>query len=134
MSQHPRSTQADDLAALATREGERCAALMRGDADTLDAMLAADLVHIHLNGKADGRAAYLAGVRDAYTFRALTRGDLNIRCYGDFAVMTGTLSQQLEVRATGEIMHVHAMTTQTWLRRDGHWMLNTCHNAPLAPH
>ena len=132
MIQHTRSREAEAIAALQAREAERCAALMRGDADALDAMLAEDLVHIHLNGKADGKAAYLAGVREAYTFRALSRGALTIRCYGDVAVMTGQLSQKLEVRATGAVMDVRAMTTQTWLHRDGAWLLTTCHNAPLA--
>ena len=121
-----------DTEALRVQEKSRCAALMAGDADALDAMLTDDLVHIHLNGKADGKHAYLAGVRDAYRFHALSRGDLTIRVYGDFAVMTGTLSQQLEVLASGQMLDVRAMTTQTWLRQDGAWRLNTCHNAPLA--
>lgn len=127
-----KTPEGEAIAALRISEADRCTALMRGDADALDAMLADDLVHIHLNGKADTKAAYLAGVRDAYTFRDLSRGELTIRYYGDFAVMTGHLAQKLEVRATGEVMDVRAMTTQTWLHRDGRWLLNTCHNAPLA--
>ncbi|KUP90755.1 nuclear transport factor 2 family protein [Tritonibacter horizontis] len=124
-------TDTKDCAALQAREHARCAALMAGDAEALDPMLADDLVHIHLNGMADGKASYLAGVRDAYRFRGLSRGDLTIRSYGDFAVMTGPLSQQLEVLSTGQVMDVRAMTTQTWLRQSGEWVLNTCHSTPL---
>lgn len=116
---------------LAGRESERCAALMAGDIDRLADMLAEDLVHIHLNGQSDGKAAYLDGARTKYRFHRLRRGPLNIRVYGDFAVMTGPLSQMIEVVATGETIDVSATTTQTWVRQDGRWLLNTCHNAAV---
>ncbi|WP_238364536.1 nuclear transport factor 2 family protein [Mesobacterium pallidum] len=119
------------VAELAAREAQRCAALLQARPDVLEAMLADDLVHIHLNGKTDDKPAYMDAMRHGYAFRDLTRGDLNIRCYGDFAVMTGPLSQTLEVLATGDILKFDAVTTQTWIRLDGVWLLNTCHNAPV---
>lgn len=113
-------------------EDRRCAALRAGDAAALAALLSDDLVHIHLNGRVDDRAGYLAGFRDLYTFRAVRRGDLTIRIYGDTAVMTGPLVQSLSVRATGQRIDVTAITTQVWLRTPQGWVLTTCHNAPVA--
>ena len=117
---------------LRAQEFRRCTALMAGDEPTLAAMLSDDLVHIHLNGKVDDKPGYLAGVRGLYTFHAITRGDLTIRQFGDAAVMTGPLIQRIEVRATGQMIDVTAITTQVWNRTAQGWVLNTCHNAPVA--
>lgn len=73
-------------------EQQRCELLMKGDADGLALLLADNLVHIHLNGHADDKSGYLFGVRNKYTFRALSRGPLTVRIFGDAAVMTGTLT------------------------------------------
>lgn len=120
-----------EKAVLEQAEERRCAALMAADHEALAAMLADDLVHIHLTGQVDGKSVYLNGVREKYLFRNITRGPLTIRLYGDFAVMTGPLSQQVEVKSTGAVLDVKAITTQTWLRAANGWLLNTCHNAAL---
>lgn len=125
-------TATPETAALMACEEARCAALLAADATTLEALLAEDLIHIHLTGNADDKAAYMAGMRGAYRFHSLTRGALTIRLYGDVAVMTGPLAQQLEIVATGQMLDVKAMSTQVWRREGGRWLLTTCHNAPLS--
>lgn len=120
-----------DMKDLEQAEAARCAALVAGDVAAVEALLAADLVHIHLTGQVDDKPGYLSGLREKYVFRRVERGPLTIRVYGDLAVMTGTLSQRVEVRATGASLDVRAMTTQTWRREGARWLLNTCHNAAL---
>lgn len=120
------------ILALEQAERERCAALMDGDTDALATMLTQDLVHIHLTGKIDDKAGYLAGVRGKYQFRNVERGPLNIRIWGDSAVMVGPLKQQIVVIENGAVHDIRAVTTQTWHRIDGRWQQGTCHNAPLA--
>lgn len=120
-----------DSADLEQAERRRCTALMADDAEALAAMLADDLVHVHLNGTVDSKAGYLAGVREKYGFADVERGPLTVRVYGDVAVMTGTLTQKVRLKATGEIVPIRAFTTQTWLRTGDGWLLNTCHNAAL---
>lgn len=117
---------------LRAAEEQRCAALLAGDEPALAALLADDLVHIHLNGRVDDKAGYLAGFRDLYTFHAIRRGDLTIRLYGAVSVMTGPLIQSIELRATGQRIDVTAITTQVWLKGPKGWRLTTCHNAPVA--
>ena len=124
----------DDREKLEALERQRCAALMAGDAEALAAMLDDDLVHVHLTGRTDGRDGYLAGFRDKYRFRDVARGPLTIRLFGDAAVMTGPLTQSLDVLETGETMAVRAFTTQVWHRSGDTFLLNTCHNAPLTAH
>lgn len=122
----------DAIAALRAAEGQRCEALMAGDVDSLATMLTDDLVHIHLTGKIDDKAHYLDGVRGKYQFRDVKRGPLNIRIWGDSAVMVGLLTQQIVVPETGDVHDIRAVTTQTWQKVDGRWLQSTCHNAPLT--
>lgn len=125
------TAQPSGILALEQMEARRCAALVAGDAEALASLLTDDLVHIHLTGQVDDKAGYVGGVRGKYSFQGIERGPLTIRLYGDVAVMTGTLSQQLMVKATGTIHNVRAIATQTWLRRNGGWLQNTCHNSAL---
>ncbi len=113
-------------------EERRCTALMAGDHDGLAALLTDDLVHIHLTGQIDTKERYLRGFRDKYRFRDIKRGLLTVRLFGKTAVMTGRLTQIIDVIETGQVMDVIAMTTQVWSHDGADWLLNTCHNAPLA--
>ncbi|MEY8097191.1 nuclear transport factor 2 family protein [Falsihalocynthiibacter sp. S25ZX9] len=119
-------------AELEAREMLRCAALMAGDYNGLANLLTDDLVHIHLTGQVDTKEGYLSGFRDKYRFRNIERGPLRIRFFGNTAVMTGRLTQIIDVRDTEQVLDVTAMTTQVWNHDGTRWQLNTCHNAPLA--
>lgn len=118
--------------ALQEAERLRCDALMQGRAEDLAGMLTEDLVHIHLTGKIDDKLGYLDGVRGKYQFRDVKRGPLNIRVWGDSAVMVGPLTQQILVTETGAVHDIRAVTTQTWQKIGGRWLQSTCHNAPLT--
>ncbi len=117
---------------LANLERARCAALMAGDIDALAALLAEEIVHVHLTGQTDGRAAYLEGVAGKYEFRDIERPNLTIRLFGGTAVMTGLLTQKVVVRETGQVHDIRAMTTQVWHDAGDGYLLNTCHNAPIT--
>ncbi|MFT4149788.1 MAG: nuclear transport factor 2 family protein [Paracoccaceae bacterium] len=120
------------IPAIEEAERQRCAALMDGRTDALADMLTNDLVHIHLTGQIDDKDGYLAGVRGKYQFRDVRRGPLNIRVWGDSAVVVGPLSQQIVVKETGAVHDIRAVTTQTWHRVGDRWLQGTCHNAPLT--
>jgi ketosteroid isomerase-like protein len=112
-------------------EAQRCSALMAGDISALGALMSDDLVHVHGNGKIDGKDAYLDGVAKLYVFHGVERGKLNIRLYGNVAVVVGTLQQTVSVRGVEKINEISAITTQTWLRDAAGWKQTTCHNAFL---
>ncbi len=118
-----------DIAELQAAENARCKALMNNDVDGLATMLDEDLSHIHLNGNVDGKDAYLSGVRDRFRFLSVQRDNLQIRVFGDTAVMIGDLIQQTRTLETNTDFDIKAVTTQVWARQNGKWILNTCHNA-----
>ncbi|MGH1466383.1 MAG: nuclear transport factor 2 family protein [Cognatishimia sp.] len=117
------------IASLRIAEKARCEKLMNNDVDGLAQMLADNLVHVHLNGMMDDKTAYLACVRDRFRFLSVRRENLNIRIQGDVGVMIGELIQRTKTLATKEEFDIKAVTTQVWERKDGIWVLNTCHNA-----
>ncbi len=108
-------------------EHRRCRALTSGDVTALGALMSEDLVHIHGNGHVDGVADYLNGFETKYIFHQVERGDLDIRTYGDFAVVVGTLDQTVEVRGTDKRHEIKSIVSQTWVRGVEGWRQNTCH-------
>ena len=94
----------------------RCAAISRGDFETLADLLSDDLTHTHVGGKTDSKESYLRSL--AGRPRITTRGDdVQVRVYGDVAVMSGT---QRNVMAPSEPsgvsleMTVHVL--QVWVK------------------
>ena len=126
------ASEISDIDALRAEETRRCELLAAGSFDDVGRMLASDLVHIHLNGQVDDKAGYMGGVREKYRFADVRRGPLDVRVWGDTAVMIGLLFQRIAVRETGKEIEVRAITTQTWQRADDRWLLTTCHNAPVS--
>jgi ketosteroid isomerase-like protein len=123
------ATVATTIAAL---EAKRCAALVAGDREVLAELISDDLVHVHGTGALDGKAGYLQGIGGKYEFHEVTRGKLDIRDYGDFAIVTGTLHQSYSEKITGQRFAIEGITTQTWICLDGSWRQNTCHNSFLS--
>jgi ketosteroid isomerase-like protein len=112
-------------------EASRCLALVEVNLDTLDDLVADDVVHVHANGKTDDKAAYLAMVRGQIRFLTAVRERLDVQVYGDMAVATGTLRQSIEMAATGERVDMHIVTTQVWRRHAGTWKQVSFHATNL---
>ncbi len=113
-------------------EKRRCAALTSGNIEAVRELMADDLVHIHGNGAMDDKAGYLKGVETKYVFHRIERGDLNIRIYGDVAVVIGPLDQTVSVRGIDKLNQIKAIATQTWVQNGAGWKQSTCHNAFLS--
>ena len=120
-------TQEATEAAIVELEGRRRHALMAGDIDALAALMADDLRHVHGSGQVDDKATYLNGVATKYRFHRIERGDLDVRFYGDVAIVMGPLSQTVSTTGVEGSKHIEAMTTQTWVRDHDGWRQNTCH-------
>jgi hypothetical protein len=105
--------------AVIAAEHERCRAVSHEDWQVLDALLDDSLTHTHMNGRVDTKEALLANLRGRP--RTLRRGPLQVRMYGEAAVMTGP--QYLDLGA-GEIQN---QATETWIRRGGNWVLVAFH-------
>jgi len=102
-------------------EAARCRALVEQDIGMLERLVADDVVHVHANGKADDKAAYIDMVRGQIRFLAAEREQLDVRIYDGVAISTGPLRQSIEMTATGQRIDMHIMTTQVWREQAGSW-------------
>jgi ketosteroid isomerase-like protein len=102
-------------------EQARCRALVEADIDSLEKLVSDDVVHVHANGKADDKAAYLRMIEKQIRFLDASREKLDVRVYGGLAVATGPLAQTIEMKESSQRIAMHIMTTQVWAQRDGAW-------------
>lgn len=107
--------------AVIEREALRCRALVDGDLAQLSDLVDDQLVHIHATGQTDDKAAYLKLVREGITFVRVERKNLDVRVYGELAVATGRLVQDIELRSNGERREMDVVTTQVWTCLQGVW-------------
>lgn len=118
----------DQLVALGQ---EWAAAELRGDAVTLNDMLADDFVGIGPRGfmltKEQWLARYLSGdLRQD----SLIRDEMRVRVYGDAAVATGRQTQQGAFQ--GHDIAGQFRVTQVFVRQGGRWLLAAMHLSPIA--
>ena len=100
-------------------EARRCDAIGSGDLDALASVLADDYLHVLAPGRTVNKAEYIEIIRNSP--RRPKRGALQVRLYGDAAVLTGDLENNIGV--AGEAVRViPAFCTQVAAREDdGHW-------------
>ncbi len=113
----------DDVAAeIKNLEARRVQALLANDAEKLSALMAEDLVHVHATGRVENKAEYMEGVRTRLEFLKIERSELQIRMFGDVAVATGPLNQEVRLRNSGNLVDLKAVATQVWVKRAGGWV------------
>jgi ketosteroid isomerase-like protein len=100
-------------------EEERCQAISAGDVAALGRLLADDLTHTHVTGRTEDKPTYLAALGGRP--RVTTRRDLNVRVFGDAAIMTGTLINTFPPDVGAPPRAVEARALQVWVRADGTW-------------
>jgi len=123
------STLATDEDRLRALEGRRLRALRAGDAAGLQQLLADDYVHVHGNGLVQDRAAFIAGVLRRP--RETMRGDLQVRIYGDLAVITGEQSNTFAGSDGAAPTRMSYFATQVAHREADGWRLVSMQTTPL---
>lgn len=121
----------DDLLAA---EQSRLEHLVASNYAKLAELLTDDLIHVHASGSVDGKTSFLATIEAQLEFMEMDRGDLEVRIYGDVAVVTGPLKQTVRIKATDEIVVVEIFTTQVWRRQSGSWLMSNFHATRTAAH
>lgn len=104
---------------------------LQGDAQTLAPLLADDWLLTHSDGRIQHKADYLQEL--ATRQRRNTRidnEDVQIRHYGDTAVITGT-SVQAAI-SDGKPWEGRFRFTRVWVQRNGHWQMVASHSSRLA--
>ena len=119
-----------DEQTLVELEEQRCQAIADGDKALLRTMLADDYLHVYGGGLSGNAEEWIAHVTDVP--RIPVREHIQVRLYGDTAVLTGKLINKIRpsdnAAAAAQIggripvkEDVHAFATQVAVRQGGTW-------------
>ena len=125
-----RADEAADKAELVRVEHATAAALVAHDAKALTTLLAADWRIVTADASVMTREALLK-VLDAGTlkFESYKISDLDVRLYGDAAVVIGHGNSKMEWK--GEPIAGREIFTDVFIRRDGKWQCVSSHSCDL---
>ena len=102
-------------------EHQRCEALQRGDFSRLREILHPQLTHTHSTGRVDNYASYFAGGGTHVIYTQVERSDMNVRIFGDVAVMDGRqLMVAVRKNGTGTV-RIDSRVLQVWVVDAGKW-------------
>lgn len=94
-------------------------AAVKQDGEGLKRYLADDLQYAHAGGQTQNKEQYIAAVtKGPARYESFTFSDLNVRFYGNAAVLTGFV----EVKMTGQEPFL-VRTLQVYTEKDGHWQM-----------
>jgi ketosteroid isomerase-like protein len=123
----------DTSAERAVRQAERDRrdAMLRGDAQALGGLLAADYVGTGARGRVRTKGEVVAQYRaGAVKYESLTEDDVQIRIHGSAAVVTGrTRSKGKE---EGKSFGGEHRFTRVWVERQGRWQLVAWHSSRVG--
>lgn len=112
-------------------EAEICQAFLRGDAATLRPLLDDGFILTSSTGVVTDLAQNLEEVRTRDpAYDEFRNHDQIVRLHGDAAIVTGITT--VKGRSGGESFAKDFQFTDTWVRRDGRWLLAASHASALA--
>jgi ketosteroid isomerase-like protein len=124
----PRGDEAAARAALVARFD----AVLRGDTEALEELLADDLEYCNVRGVCSDKRQYLHDVASGRrAFRSLTPSITRVKLLADIAVLSGTVSA-VAVR-DGVEQSIDAAFLAILVRRDGRWQLTNQSSTALEP-
>jgi ketosteroid isomerase-like protein len=113
-------------------EEERNRAILRGDAAALDRMTSDDYTFITLRGELRTKAEIVKGFQSgSFKYESRTISDLNIRLYGDTAIVTGRSTQKgVE---NGKDYSGDYRFTRVYVKENGRWLTVALQTTPVRP-
>ena len=120
------AAQAQSSADLKQVETEMAKLLVQGDFDAYASRLTDDYLRINMNGTKQNKQQALNYLRSgASKILDLEPAEMNVRTYGDAAVVNGDLTAVQ--RVNGKVVTTTARFTETFVQKDGQWLLTTTH-------
>lgn len=103
-------------------ERRRIAAMVQGDTDTLNAVLANELTYTHTTGRTDTKSDFITALTEGrLKYESLDTEELRVRVYGQTGVLTGRA--KVRVGSRGPAVSFRMKYTGVYVRRDGRWQL-----------
>ena len=113
-------------------EDERNRAIVKGDAATLDRMTADDYTFITLRGELRTKSEIVKGFQSgSFKYASRTISDLNIRVYGDTAIVTGRSTQ--EGAENGKDYSGDYRFTRVYVKQNGRWLTVALQTTLIQP-
>lgn len=101
-------------------EMDRAAAVIKGDAATLEKQTADDYTFINSNGQMADKSQLLSAIKSGQSKLTMDDiSDMKVRVYGNIAVITGKSNVKGTLNgkdATGQMVF-----TRVWEKKGGHW-------------
>lgn len=95
-------------------------ALQKKDIATVDKILAADWSMIDVSGKTISKSDALAALKSGdLSYDSLTWGDMDVRVFGNTAVVTGSSDEKSSYK--GKDTSGHSVFTDVFVKRNGNW-------------
>jgi hypothetical protein len=109
-------------------EDQRYAAMLAGDAATLEALFDDALTYTHSSGVVDTKASYIAGVRDQlWAYKEITRENERVVVRGNCGLVFCRLKIDLTVRGVPRKVDSNALAV--WVEAGGALRLAAVHSA-----
>lgn len=103
---------------------------VRGDRVAFDRIVADDAVMIYGNGKVGKKSEAMAEIKaPADLSYSLTSDDVQVRVYGDTAIVTGRVTEKGTFN--GRNLNSQSRYTDVWVRRNGRWQVVAAQNTRL---
>ena len=113
---------ADFEADLLATQTERFRAIVDADLETLDAILAPELIYIHSHGGVDTKDDFIGSLASGRVdYLEMQPRDVQVRLYDETAVVTGDIS--LHVAAAGQEHKVNMRFTEVYVYSGDRWRL-----------
>ena len=105
----------DEIIAL---ENRRTKAMIAGDVDALNEILADDLIYTHTTARIDTKSSFIDAISSGRSnYRSIELEDVNVRQFGDTAVVTGHAKFHVGDN------NFEARFTDVYAKRNGAWQM-----------
>ena len=118
----------------AVRQAERAwaQAALKGDAAALDKILADDMTHTHGGGRTESKAQFLEAIRSgAQKYEAIDYGEINVRVYGNTAIVTS--EPNIRTINSGQPSSSHSRFLHVYVKQGGVWRLVAHQSTRMTP-
>lgn len=119
------------IAEVLAAEQRRRTALIEENYAQVEQVFADDLVYVHTSGLLHDKAQYLGYARDVVRYLDVQRDKLEVRIYGDTAVMTGFQTSTLQKRGDSNTVKGEGFVTQVWVRGTDGWQIASFHGSKI---
>lgn len=118
--------------ALRNLDEQRIAALLQPDIPTLERIMADDFTYTHSSGQTQTKAEFLADFKSGKrVFKSLKQEDVQVRVYGNAAVLTGRCDLTGVNAGKDFVLPMHFI--EVYANLNGHWQWVTWQSTRLAP-